>query len=96
MTLSGSSASVTTWEKRPNLFRREIDMPGLRVVLGSDGTTAWSANGADLPVTPLSGPQAERLQDEALLETALLDYAKKGHEWNSWAQGWTASARSII
>jgi outer membrane lipoprotein-sorting protein len=79
-TLSGSSVPVTVWAKRPNLFRREMELPALLVILAYDGHTFWSANARDAAGQTVPGPPAERAQEEAAFDTILLDYKAKGHK----------------
>jgi len=79
-TLSGASVPVTIWAKRPDRFRREMQLQGLLVILGYDGQTFWTSSGGDLPAQRVSGPPAERAQEEAAFDTILLDYKAKGHK----------------
>lgn len=79
-TLSGSQVPVTIWTRRPNFFRRELELPGLLVILAYDGKTFWSANARDAEGYPASGRAVEQAQEEAGFDTLLLDYKAKGHK----------------
>lgn len=79
-TLSGSAVPITIWAKRPNMFRREMELPALLVILGYDGKTFWTANARGGPGQAAPGPALERAQEEAAFDSVLLDYRAKGHK----------------
>jgi outer membrane lipoprotein-sorting protein len=81
VTSQGAEMSVSSWAKRPNLFRRETRMQGARVVLASDGNTVWGINplaGIEA-AQEITGAPAERMRAEAEFDPVFLDYRQKGH-----------------
>jgi outer membrane lipoprotein-sorting protein len=80
ITARGGEVSVTSWAKRPNMFRRETSSPGQRFVIGFDGATVWVINPMMSPkAQEVTGPQADMTrQDADGFDSVLLDYAKHG------------------
>jgi outer membrane lipoprotein-sorting protein len=79
----GMEMPMTTWAKRPNLIRREMQIQGKRIVTGFDGVVVWAINpmlsGSDEP-TELTGPMAQMTKDDADFDGVLVDYKEKGHK----------------
>jgi hypothetical protein len=74
--LNGAPVPVTTWAERPSSFRREMQVQGMTITIGSDGKTFWSSNGSS--AQPVSGAALERAMADAAFDPPLLDYAKRG------------------
>ncbi len=78
--IQGMSATMTTYFKRPNLSRQEMNIAGAQIVAAFDGTTAWGIN----PMTGQTAPQAlpaqsaEQVRKDADFDPPLLDYKTKG------------------
>lgn len=69
---AGMSATISAWQRRPNLMVMTVDLPGVgQMRQGYDGTTAWSSD-------PMNGPRIVS-GDEA---AALID----GADFNSMAR----------
>jgi outer membrane lipoprotein-sorting protein len=79
----GMEMPMTTWAKRPNLMRREMQINDKRIVTGFDGITVWGINpmmsGSDEP-QELTGPMAQMTKDDADFDGVLVDYKEKGHK----------------
>jgi outer membrane lipoprotein-sorting protein len=79
----GMEMSMTTWAKRPNLIRREMQVQDKRSVTGFDGLTVWAIDpmltGSDQP-QELTGPMAQMTKDDADFDGVLVDYKEKGHK----------------
>lgn len=87
----GQDVPMTTWAKRPNLARREVEVtpapgrplpPGqgagpVKVVTATDGGTFWMKIGAT-PPRELPGPQADAPSPETEFDTIFVDYKQKG------------------
>jgi outer membrane lipoprotein-sorting protein len=79
--MQGMELPMTTWAKRPNKMRREMQMQDQKIVSGFDGTTVWMINpmaGADGP-REVTGPQADMAREDADFDGLLVDYKAKGH-----------------
>lgn len=88
--MQGVETPMTTWAKRPNLFRREGEVtPPMggragekplpqKVVSASDGRTAWGMMGS-MPPQQLSGEQAEAMKQGAEFDSIFVDYKEKGY-----------------
>lgn len=79
----GMELPMTTWARRPNLIRREMQIQDKRVVNAFDGVTVWAINpmmtGSDEP-QELTGPMATMTKDDADFDGVLVDYKEKGHK----------------
>ena len=81
ITAQGMELPMTTWAKRPNMMRREMQLQGQKVVTAFDGTTVWLINpmaGAAEP-QEVTGPPAAMAKDDADFDSLLVDYKEKGH-----------------
>jgi outer membrane lipoprotein-sorting protein len=79
MTSQGNTLSLTVWSRRPNLFRREIDVQGQKMVQVSDGSKVWILNpmmGAD--PQELSSAQADVMLADADFDGVLTNYKERG------------------
>lgn len=78
--IQGMSATMTTYFKRPNLSRQEMNIAGAQVVAAFDGTTAWGINpmAGQTTAQPLPAQSAEQARKEADFDPPLLDYKAKG------------------
>ena len=78
----GMEFPMTTWARRPNLIRREMQIQDKRIVNAFDGETVWAINpmmtGSDEP-QELTGPMATMTKDDADFDGVLVDYKEKGH-----------------
>ncbi len=76
----GNEMPLEVWSKRPNLFRREVEVQGQKIVQASDGKTVWMIN----PMTGVSTPQevpadqAKMMQADADFDGVFVDYKKRG------------------
>lgn len=81
MKMMGMQATLTVTTMRPNKVRRELVLPGQRIVEAYDGETAWHI--APFMGSPdpqkLPPAEAEALADNADFDGALVDYQQKGH-----------------
>jgi outer membrane lipoprotein-sorting protein len=79
----GMDIPMTTWAKRPNLIRQEMQVQDKRIVTGFDGVTVWGINpmitGSDQP-QELTGPMAQMTKDDSDFDGVLMDYKEKGHK----------------
>jgi len=79
----GMEMPMTTWAKRPNLMRREMQIQDKRVINGFDGSIVWAINplvtGSDEP-RELADPTAQMVKDDSDFDGVLLDYREKGHK----------------
>jgi outer membrane lipoprotein-sorting protein len=76
----GTEISLTTYAKRPNLMRQEMNMAGQQIVMAFDGTTVWTINpmmGSTSPM-PLTGPEGDMLKEQASFDGPLMDYKSRG------------------
>lgn len=79
VTQQGIRGTTVTISKRPNLFRREQDIRGQKMMQGFDGTTLWMSI-AGMPAQEMpAGPQTEALKRVFDFDAAFLDWQKKGH-----------------
>ena len=75
----GLRGTTVTLSKRPNLFRRELDIRGQKMLQGYDGTTLWISV-AGMPAQEMPpGPQTEALKRAVDFDAAFLDWKQKGH-----------------
>jgi outer membrane lipoprotein-sorting protein len=81
MTMQGMEASVTFYNKRPNMVRQEIQVKGELVVNAFDGITPWIINPATGTTRPIaiSGPQAETIREQSHIDGPLVDYKARGY-----------------
>jgi outer membrane lipoprotein-sorting protein len=81
MTMQGVEASVTFYNKRPNLVRQEIKVKGQQVVSAFDGVTPWIINPATgtSRAIAISGPQAETIREQSHIDGPLVDYKARGY-----------------
>ncbi len=76
----GNEMPLQVWSKRPNLFRREVEVQGQKIVQASDGKTVWMIN----PMMGSSAPQevppeqAKTMQADADFDGVFVDYKKRG------------------
>ena len=80
MTMAGAKGSTVTMSKRPNLFRREMEVGGQKMVQGYDGTTLWMRMGTMAAQEMPAGPQTEALKRNVDFDAAFIDWQKKGHK----------------
>ncbi len=81
LTAQGNQMVMTTWMKRPNMMRQEMDVQGQKVVQAFDGTHAWALNpmmGTSTPVE-VPGAQADLIKSGADFDGPLVDYKAKGN-----------------
>jgi len=81
MTMMGQEASVTFYNKRPNMVRQEIKVKGELVINAFDGITPWIINpatGTSRPIA-ISGPQAETIREQSFIDGPLVDYKARGY-----------------
>jgi outer membrane lipoprotein-sorting protein len=82
ITAQGTDMPMTTWAKRPNLLRREMQYRDSKIISGFDGTTVWTINpmtGFDKP-QEITGPPADMAKEEASnFDGPLVDYKSKGY-----------------
>jgi outer membrane lipoprotein-sorting protein len=66
-------------KKQPNRFRQESEFQGQKIVIGFDGTTAWTLN-SKLGGVPsaIEGDRLDAVKQQADLEGPLVDYKAKG------------------
>lgn len=79
VTQQGMKGTTVTLSKRPNLFRRELDIRGQKMMQGFDGTTLWMSVGGNPPQVMPDGPQTDALKRAVDFDAAFLDWQKKGH-----------------
>lgn len=78
-TIQGMEMTFSQVLKRPRKFRMDMSVMGMSIITAFDGTTAWNVN-------PMTGSKAEkstgqeqqRLEDQADIEGALVDWKEKG------------------
>ena len=69
---------MTTWTKRPNLFRRDTVFPDRSGSVAFDGSTVWTLDSTVGTPQPVTGPQAEQTRNEQF-DPVFLDYKERGH-----------------
>ncbi len=76
----GNDMALQVWSKRPNLFRREVEVQGQRMVQASDGKTVWMINPMTGSTVPQEVPaeQAKMMQADADFDGVFVDYKKRG------------------
>jgi outer membrane lipoprotein-sorting protein len=72
---------VTVSVRRPGMVRQEIDLPGQRMVMAYDGTTAWKIDplSGGASAVAVMGPDADGVKDDSDLDGPLVDYKNKGY-----------------
>jgi outer membrane lipoprotein-sorting protein len=80
MTTQGNDLLLTVWSKRPNLFRREAELQGQKVVQASDGATVWMVDPRTGSATPQQVPeeQAKLMKSAAEFDGVFVDYKSRG------------------
>ncbi len=76
----GNEMPLQVWSKRPNLFRREVEVQGQKMIQASDGKIVWMVNpmmgsSAAQQVPP---EQARMMQADADFDGVFVDYKKRG------------------
>ncbi len=76
----GMDLPMTLLSARPNRFRMEMDMQGMKMVTAFDGEQAWGANPMTGQAKPaaLEGPQATAIEAQADMDGPFVDTAQKG------------------
>ena len=69
---------MTTWTKRPNLFRRDTVFPDRSHSVAFDGSTVWVLDSTVGTPEPVTGPQAAQTRHEEF-DPVFLDYKERGH-----------------
>ena len=79
--MQGQTIAVTTYAKRPNWTRTELNVGGKMVINGFDGVVAWIVNPLAGLTTPVlvSGPQADMIREQPGIVGALVDYKGQGY-----------------
>jgi outer membrane lipoprotein-sorting protein len=79
LTQQGMEVPMTTWAKRPDKIRQELQLQNKRIVSAFDGTTAWVLDERRSPrPQPITGPALEAVKGNADFDPVFLDYQKKG------------------
>ncbi|MEM9407994.1 MAG: hypothetical protein AAGA81_18295 [Acidobacteriota bacterium] len=76
----GMQLPMVMQRERPNRFRMEMDMQGMKMINAYDGEMAWGMNpmmGETKP-TPVEGPQAAAAASQGDFDGPFVDTAKKG------------------
>ena len=79
--MSGMSATMTVYTKRPNRVRQEVKVGAQTVISAFDGVTSWIVNpmiGSERPIA-VTGPQADLLREQGDFDGPLVDYKTKGY-----------------
>lgn len=76
----GNEMRMQVWSKRPNLFRREVEVQGQKIVQASDGKTVWMTNPMMGSSVPQAVPpeQAKMMQADAEFDSVFVDYKRRG------------------
>ena len=81
LTMQGVRGTTLSLAKRPNAFRREMDMSGQKMIQGYDGTTLWIQRTGMAAQEMPPGPQADAMKQNATdFDSAFLDWQQKGHK----------------
>lgn len=80
MTMAGTKGTTVTMSKRPDLFRREMNLKGQKLVQGYDGTTLWMQVGTMAAQEMPPGPQTDALKRNADFDSAFIGWREKGHK----------------
>lgn len=78
----GMEMPFTTYQKRPNKSRLEIEIEGSKMVMAFDGQNGWAIQpwtGSTDPID-LHGMELASVKELSDLDGALWDYEKKGHQ----------------
>jgi outer membrane lipoprotein-sorting protein len=76
----GNEMPLEMWSKRPNLFRRETEVGGQKMIQACDGKTVWVVS----PMTGSSAPQevpfeqARAMRADADFDGVFVDYKSRG------------------
>jgi outer membrane lipoprotein-sorting protein len=81
VTIQSMDLNMMIATKRPNMMRQEMQFQDKKIVVGFDGTTAWTINpllGSEA-AQEMTGAQADLARDQADFDGPLLDWKGKGH-----------------
>ena len=80
----GMEFSFISYSKAPDLYKYAVSLNGKNYIQSYDGIKGWKIDGFNNDTTPtfLTGTSAIAMANEAEveLESALIDYSKKGHK----------------
>jgi len=82
MSMSGMQAPMTIEQKRPNKFRMEMEIQGMKIIQAFDGEKAWGV----MPMMGTTEPELlsedlqNQLEGQAEFDGPLVDYKEKGHQ----------------
>jgi outer membrane lipoprotein-sorting protein len=79
MMIQGMEAEFSVIQKRPNLFRRVVNLQGQEIVVVSNGEKFWMVNpmmGSSEP-QELPAAQAKRMRDEGDMDGSLISWKEK-------------------
>ncbi|MDD2382476.1 MAG: outer membrane lipoprotein-sorting protein [Mariniphaga sp.] len=63
---------------RPNKFRMEMEMQGMKIIQAYDGEKGWMIAPPSNEPVDLSGPQLDQAMDQANIDGELYNYSEKG------------------
>jgi len=81
LSMNGSEAKMTTYNKRPNLLRLETRVDGKTVISAFDGESAWMVNpfmGIERPIV-LAAAQTESIREQSLFDGLLPNLKDLGY-----------------
>jgi outer membrane lipoprotein-sorting protein len=76
--MAGMSASLTLFQKEPNMIRMDMEMMGMIITQAYDGEIAWGTNPQTGAVEEMPADQAESIIRQAYGNSILLDPKKYG------------------
>ena len=78
----GMEMPFKTMSKRPNKAYMEVDIQGVKMVMGFDGENGWAIQpwtGSSEPVD-LQGPELRPMREMSDMDGSLWNYVEKGHQ----------------
>ena len=81
ITSPAGKGTTVSMSKRPNLFRREVNIGGQKMTQGFDGKTLWMGMSGMAAQEMPAGPQTEALKRAGGdFDSAFIDWETKGHK----------------
>lgn len=78
----GMELPMVLYQKRPHMFKSEVEVQGQKIISAYDGENGWMINpmmGSTDPI-PLTGEQLKQAQERADIDGKLYNWKEKGHK----------------
>jgi len=82
MSMGGMQVPVTIEQKRPRMFRMEMEMQGMKIITAYDGEKAWGVMPMMGKTEPelLGEDQRKQMESQSEFDGPLVDYEEKGNQ----------------